>query len=123
MDTSSLIVYLETEDFYKDISKDVETRFDTSNYGWDRPLPKQKNKKVIILMKDKLGEKITEFATSRPTMHSYLTDTKNENKKAKGTKKCFIKQELKYEDCKYCLESTQLEKKINQLEKQEAWRG
>ena len=31
--------------------EDVETRFDTSNYELDRPLPKGKNKKVIGLMK------------------------------------------------------------------------
>ena len=29
--------------------------FDTSNYEVDRPLPTGKNKKVIGLMKDKLG--------------------------------------------------------------------
>ena len=33
--------------------RDVETRFDTSNYKIDRPLPFGKNKKVIRLMKDK----------------------------------------------------------------------
>ena len=42
----------------KDIAEDIETRFDTSNYELDRPLSKGKNKKVIGLMKDKLGEKI-----------------------------------------------------------------
>ena len=42
-------------DIYKDIAEDVETRFDISNYELDRPLPKGKNKKVIGLMKDKLG--------------------------------------------------------------------
>ena len=31
--------------------EDVETRFDTSNYELDRPLPKEKNKKVIWFMK------------------------------------------------------------------------
>ena len=30
-------------------------RFDTSNYQLNRPLPKGKNKKVIGLMKNKLG--------------------------------------------------------------------
>ena len=38
-------------------------------------------------------------------------------KKVKGTKKCAIKQKLKSEDCKDWLEATQLENKINQLEK------
>ena len=47
-----------TDDIYKDIAEDVETRFDTSNYELDRPLPNGKNKKVIGLMKDELGEKI-----------------------------------------------------------------
>ena len=32
MDTDSFIVYIKTDDIYKDIAKDVETRFDTSNY-------------------------------------------------------------------------------------------
>ena len=30
---------------YSDIAKDVETRFDTSNYDLDRPFPKGKNMK------------------------------------------------------------------------------
>ena len=30
---------------YKDIAEDVETRFDTSNFELDQPLPKGKNKK------------------------------------------------------------------------------
>ena len=32
MDTDSFIVYIKTEDIYKDIAENVETRFDTSNY-------------------------------------------------------------------------------------------
>ena len=32
MDTDSFIVYIKTDDTYKDIAQDVETRFDTSNY-------------------------------------------------------------------------------------------
>ena len=42
--------------FIKDIAVDVETRFDTSNYQLDRPLPKGENKKVIGLMQDELVE-------------------------------------------------------------------
>ena len=30
------------DDIYKDIAENVETRFDTSNYDLDRPLPKRK---------------------------------------------------------------------------------
>ena len=57
MDTDSFILYIKTDDIYKDIAKDVETRFDTSNNelecnSTERPLPKGKNKTVIGLMKD-----------------------------------------------------------------------
>ena len=45
MDTDSLLVYKKTGDVYKDIAEDVKTRFDTSNYELDRPLPKGKIKK------------------------------------------------------------------------------
>ena len=55
MDTDSFIVHVKTDDIYKDIAVDVETKFDTSNFEIDRPLPKGKNKKVIGLMKDELG--------------------------------------------------------------------
>ena len=58
MDTDSFIVYIKTDDIYKNITEDVETRFDTSSYELDRPLPKGENKKVIGLMKDELGGKI-----------------------------------------------------------------
>ena len=49
MDTDSFVYDIKTEDFYKDIAADVETRFDTSGYIGDRPLPTGKNKKVIGL--------------------------------------------------------------------------
>ena len=98
MDTDSFIMNIKTNDFYKDISNDVENRFDTSNYEVNtsetsplasRPLPTGKNKKIIGLMKDELGGKIiTEFVTLRPKTYSFLIDDGKENKKAKGTKKC-----------------------------------
>ena len=53
MDTG-FIVYIKTDDIYKDIAEDVKTRFDTSSYELDRPLTKGKNKKVIELMEDEL---------------------------------------------------------------------
>ena len=104
MDTDSFIMNIKTEDFYKDISNDVEKRFDTSNYEVNRPLPTGKKKKVIGLMKDELrGKIITEFITLRPKTYSYLTDDCKEDKKAKGTKKCVIKRMIKFNDYKNCL--------------------
>ena len=39
------IVYIKTDNIYKDIAEDVETRFNTSNCELAGPLPKVKNKK------------------------------------------------------------------------------
>ena len=104
MDTDSFIMNIKTNDFYKDISDDVDNRFDTSNYEVKRPLLMGKNKKVIGLMKDELGgEIITEFVTLRAKTYSYLTDDSKEDKKAKGTKKCVIKKMIKFDDYKKCL--------------------
>ena len=58
MDTDSFIVYMKTEHIYSEIAEDIKTRFNTSNYELDRQLPKEKNKKVIGLMKDELSWKI-----------------------------------------------------------------
>ena len=35
MDTDSFIVYVKTDDIYKEIEEDLETRYDTSNYELD----------------------------------------------------------------------------------------
>ena len=62
MDRNSFIVHVKTDGIYKDIVEDVETRFDTSNYVLDRPLPNGKNEKVTGLVKNKLrGQIIKEF--------------------------------------------------------------
>ena len=62
MDTGSFIVHVEIDYIYKDIAEDVETWFDTSNFEIDRPLPKGKNKKVIRLLKEKLGGQIVKYS-------------------------------------------------------------
>ena len=45
MDTDSFIMNIKANDFYKDISNDVENRFDTLNYEVNRSSPTGKNKK------------------------------------------------------------------------------
>ena len=103
MNTDTFVINIKTNDFYKYISQDVNERFDTSNYTFDRPLPKGINKKVIGLMEDELGGGIiTEFVTLRPKTYSYITNDFIELKKAKGTKKCVIKKMLRFEDYKKC---------------------
>ena len=85
VDTGCFIVHVKTEDIYKDIAEDVETRFDTSNVEIDRPLPMGKNEKVIGLI------------WLRAKTYSYLKDNSDEDKKAKETKKLVIKK-LKLKD-------------------------
>ena len=93
-DTDSFIIYIKTEDFFEDISNDVEKWFDTSNFDKNdkRPLPIGKNKKVPGLFKDELGGKIIiEAIALRRKTYAYLDDDGNDHKKAKGTKKCVIR--------------------------------
>ena len=107
MYTDSFLVHVKTEDIYKDIAEDVETRFDISNFEIDRPLP---NGKKIIRQTMK---KIVEFIEKTC---SYLNDNNDEDRKAKSTKTCVMKRKLKFEDCKNCLQPAQIERKINYLE-------
>ena len=53
-DTDSLAYEIQTEDFYKDISEDIETRLDTSDYPVDHAshIKTGINKKVIVMFKD-----------------------------------------------------------------------
>ena len=114
MDTDSFVIHIKTEDFYKDISNDVEIWFDTSNYDENdkRLLPIGENKKVIGFFKDELGGKImTDFIALRAKAYGYLIDGYNDddydknkiiNKKAKGIKKCIIKRELTFKNYKDC---------------------
>ena len=49
-----------------------------------------------------------EFTGSRAKTYSYLTDNNDEDKRAKGTKKCAIKRKLKFEDYKICFRSNSI---------------
>ena len=72
-------------------------------------------------MKDELGGKImTEFAALRTKAYSYLIDDGNNDKKAKGTKKCVIKGILKFNDYKDCLFKNEIISKSQQRFKSEA---
>ena len=69
-------------------------------------------------MKDELGgQTMKEFIELRAKIYSYLKDSNDNDKKAKGTKEYFIKRKLKFQDYKNCLEAAQVENKINHLEK------
>ena len=103
MDTDSLIHDIEMDDFYKDQAHDIKSRFDTSGYVPDRPLPVGTNKKIIGLMKDEIGGGIMkEFVTLRPKMYAHKVGS-SESKKCKGIKKCVVKKMISFEDYKHRL--------------------
>ena len=107
-DTDSFIIHIITEDFFEDVSNDVEVWYDTSNYDEcnfvendKRPLPIGKNKTVIGLFKDELGGRImNELCTLRAKTYSYLMDDNSEVEKSKGTKKCVIERRFMFESYK-----------------------
>ena len=81
------IVYIKTDDIYKNSEGNFETIFDSSKYELE-----EKSKKVIGLMKDELGGKIiVNIFGLRVKTDSYLIDDGGQEKKTKDTKKCVIK--------------------------------
>ena len=108
-DTDSLVLFIETDDFFRDISEDVAEWFDTNDYAKDHPavlegLPiVKKNKKKIGLMKDDCGGKIlTEWVGLRPKLYSFLTES-GEKQKAKGLTKSMKNKSLRHENFLKCL--------------------
>ena len=47
MNIDNFIVYIKTKNFYVNIAKDAETKFDTLNYELERLFRNGRNKKVI----------------------------------------------------------------------------
>ena len=93
MDTKSFIVHVQTDGIYNDIAEVVETRFNTSNFETDRPLPKRNNNKSNSI-KEIWIRRITleiNFWINRAKTYSYLKDDNDKDKKAKDTKKFLIK--------------------------------
>ena len=75
----------------------VDLTYNTTNYNEndERSLPIGNNEKEIGFFKNNLGEKImTEFAEVRAKAWAYLLNEDSKKKKAKGIKKCVIKEDL-----------------------------
>ena len=76
------------------------------------------NFEILRLMKDELDRKIMmKFVWLTAKSYSYLIDDGSKDKKAKGTKMGVIKKKLEFENYQKCLEATQLENKIDYLER------
>ena len=107
-DTDSLMYLIHTDDFYKDISKDISSNFDTSDYPPNHPsgILTGVNKKVIGMFKDEVaGQQSTHFVGLRPKLYSFKVEgqTTSETKKCKGIKKNVVKKGVNFEDYVQCL--------------------
>ena len=76
-------LYINRRHLLRNFFKKIKTRFDTSYFESEKSLPKRKYKKTVGPMKNELNGKIMrKFAALRPC--SYLTENKDEDKKAQG---------------------------------------
>jgi len=101
--TDSLCYEIETEDFFKDISADVQEKFDTSNFPLNHPsgIPSGINKKVPGMFKDEAGgEIIEEFVGLQAKLYAIKKFDGEEEKKCKGVKRIVISKKTSFNDCK-----------------------
>ena len=115
-DTDSLLYLIHTDDFYKDISRDIKKKFDTSDYPESHSSGIQTgvNKKVIGMFKDEVaGRQITHFVGLRPKLYSFKVEDGGLTKTCKGIKKNVVKREISFEDYVQCLFSG--EKKMKSM--------
>ena len=109
-DTDSLIYEIKTDDFYKDIVHDIESRFDTSEFDKNHPAIHfgfiiGANKKVIGMFKfENGGIQIIEFIGLRSKLYSYKLHEK-EHKRCKGVKRNVVAKKITHEDYKNCLKT------------------
>ena len=111
-DTDSLMYQIKTKDFYKDISPDILTKFDTSDYPSNHKsgILTGANKKVIGMFKDEVaGKQITHFVGLRPKLYSFKIEEDREVRKCKGIKKNVVKKKLDFDDYVKCLFSGEKE--------------
>ena len=105
---------IHTDGFYKDISRDIKRKFDTSDYPEKHPsgIKTGVNKKVIGKFKDELEVAVnqtTHFVGLRPKLYSFNVESTERRegsgltKKCKGIKKNVVKREITFEDYVQCL--------------------
>ena len=104
-DTDSFIMQIFTNDFYADISSDVNRWFDTSCYSKEsnKPLEVDVNEKVPGMMEDETGDdEMIKSVNVRAKLFSHVRQINKglckEKKKAKSIKKCVKEQCIKFQD-------------------------
>ena len=97
--TDSFMYKIETEDFYKDIAKDMKKKFDTNGYS------KNDNRKVRAMIKDEFGGKaMREFVALRAKTYAFgKIDKKLADKHCKGAEKCAVPKVFTFDYYKTCL--------------------
>ncbi|KAE9540697.1 hypothetical protein AGLY_003942 [Aphis glycines] len=104
-DTDSLVYYIQTDDFYKDLknNNNLLNRMDTSNLPEDHPCYIAERKKIPGLFSDETdGLIMTEFCALRAKSYAYILDGR-EKIKAKGIRRHVVKNHMTFNDHKKCL--------------------
>ena len=117
-DEDSLMYQIRTDDFYSDISLDIQDKFDTSDYPPDHAsgILTGVNKKVIGMFKDEVaGKQITHFVGLRPKLYSFKIENCREVRKCKGIKKNVVKKGINFEDYVKCLFSGEKQMKTMKI--------
>lgn len=108
-DTDSLLLEVETEDFYSDMAERMDL-YDTSDYPADHPLHSDVNKKVLGKMKDEFaGVPIEEVVCLRAKAYSI--------KRVPEMTEYELKKKQEIESLKSKMTAAQLEEKLEELEK------
>ena len=104
-DADSFIMQIFANDFYADISSDVNRWFDTSCYSKEsnKPLEVDVNEKVPGMMEDETGDdEMIKSVNVRAKLFSHVRQINKgsckEKKKAKSIKKCVKEQCIKFQD-------------------------
>ena len=83
--TLTISYEIKTNDFYKDINRDIEKWFDTSDYPTNHPsgIKTGLNSKVLGMFKDEAcGKQIVEFLGLRAKLYSHKMLDGSEDKKS-----------------------------------------
>ena len=106
LDTDSIIYYMKTEDFYKDISSDINEWFDTSGYEVSKgDIELNANKKVLGKFKDETSDQvISHFCANRSKSYSFKVNNEEVSKNTlKGIVKAVRTKMITFEDYFKCV--------------------
>ncbi|XP_060868899.1 uncharacterized protein LOC132943807 isoform X2 [Metopolophium dirhodum] len=104
-DTDSLVYYIQTDDFYKDLenNSNLLDRMDTSDLPRDHPCYIAERKKIPGLFSDETNSEVmTDFCALRSKSYAYKINGK-EKIRAKGIRGHVVKNHMNFDDHYRCL--------------------